>query len=131
MLTGPTGAGKSTISNLIHRFYDTNKGKVILGGVEIRKLTQEYIGKKVGMVLQDPFLFSGSILDNLKYGNPNINIYEIEEAVKLLGIEEFVETLPKGHASSKITSLFVFLTDSIIVIISKGLTVLKSIISIS
>ena len=95
-IVGPTGAGKSTISNLIHRFYDTNKGKVILGGVEIRKLTQEYIGKKVGMVLQDPFLFSGSILDNVKYGNPNINIYEIEEAVKLLGIEEFVETLPKG-----------------------------------
>ena len=95
-IVGPTGAGKSTISNLIHRFYDANKGKVILGGVEIRKLTQEYIGKKVGMVLQDPFLFSGSILDNLKYGNPNINIYEIEEAVKLLGIEEFVETLPKG-----------------------------------
>ena len=95
-IVGPTGAGKSTISNLIHRFYDTNKGKVILGGVEIRKLTQEYIGKKVGMVLQDPFLFSGSILDNVKYGNPNITIYEIEEAVKLLGIEEFVETLPKG-----------------------------------
>ena len=95
-IVGPTGAGKSTISNLIHRFYDANKGKVILGGVEIRKLTQEYIGKKVGMVLQDPFLFSGSILDNVKYGNPNINIYEIEEAVKLLGIEEFVETLPKG-----------------------------------
>ena len=68
-IVGPTGAGKSTISNLIHRFYDTNKGKVILGGVEIRKLTQEYIGKKVGMVLQDPFLFSGSILDNVKYGN--------------------------------------------------------------
>ena len=95
-IVGPTGAGKSTISNLIHRFYDTNKGKVILGGVEIRKLTQEYIGKKVGMVLQDPFLFSGSILDNVKYGNPNITIYEIEEAIKLLGIEEFVETLPKG-----------------------------------
>ena len=95
-IVGPTGAGKSTISNLIHRFYDANKGKVILGGVEIRKLTQEYIGKKVGMVLQDPFLFSGSILDNVKYGNPNITIYEIEEAVKLLGIEEFVETLPKG-----------------------------------
>ena len=95
-IVGPTGAGKSTISNLIHRFYDANKGKVILGGVEIRKLTQEYIGKKVGMVLQDPFLFSGSILDNVKYGNPNITIYEIEEAIKLLGIEEFVETLPKG-----------------------------------
>ena len=95
-IVGPTGAGKSTISNIIHRFYDANKGKVILGGVEIRKLTQEYIGKKVGMVLQDPFLFSGSILDNVKYGNPNITIYEIEEAVKLLGIEEFVETLPKG-----------------------------------
>tara|TARA_B100001250_G_scaffold203539_1_gene174592 strand:+ start:6191 stop:7987 length:1797 start_codon:yes stop_codon:yes gene_type:complete len=95
-IVGPTGAGKSTISNLIHRFYDANKGKVILGGVEIRKLTQEYIGKKVGMVLQDPFLFSGSILDNVRYGNPKVTIDEIQKAVNLLGIEEFIDTLPEG-----------------------------------
>ena len=95
-IVGPTGAGKSTISNLIHRFYDANKGKVILGGVEIRKLTQEYIGKKVGMVLQDPFLFSGSILDNVRYGNPKVTIDEIQKAVNLLGIEEFLDTLPEG-----------------------------------
>ena len=95
-IVGPTGAGKSTISNLIHRFYDANKGKVVLGGVEIRKLTQEYIGKKVGMVLQDPFLFSGSILDNVRYGNTNVSIEEIQKAVTLLGIEEFIDTLPEG-----------------------------------
>ena len=95
-IVGPTGAGKSTISNLIHRFYDANKGKVILGGVEIRKLTQEYIGKKVGMVLQDPFLFSGSILENVRYGNPKETIDEIQKAVNLLGIEEFIDTLPEG-----------------------------------
>ena len=95
-IVGPTGAGKSTISNLIHRFYDANKGKVVLGGVEIRKLTQEYIGKKVGMVLQDPFLFSGSILDNVRYGNANVSVEEIQKAVTLLGIEEFIDTLPEG-----------------------------------
>ena len=69
---------------------------MILGGVEIRKLTQEYIGKKVGMVLQDPFLFSGSILDNVRYGNPKVTIDEIQKAVNLLGIEEFIDTLPEG-----------------------------------
>ena len=95
-IVGPTGAGKSTISNLIHRFYDANKGKVILGGVEIRKLTQEYIGKKVGIVVQDPLLFSGSILDNVRYGNPKVTIDEIKKAVNLLGIEEFIDTLPEG-----------------------------------
>ncbi|MDG2101421.1 MAG: ABC transporter ATP-binding protein [Dehalococcoidia bacterium] len=95
-IVGPTGAGKSTISNLIHRFYDTNKGKVILGGVEIKKLTQEYIGQKVGMVLQDPFLFSGSILDNVRYGNPNVSMKQVEDAITLLGIEEFIKTLSNG-----------------------------------
>ena len=92
-IVGPTGAGKSTISNLIHRFYDTNKGKVILGGVEIRKLSQEYIGKKVGMVLQDPFLFSGTILDNVKYGNENVSLVEVEKATEELGMMEFIDSL--------------------------------------
>ena len=95
-IVGPTGAGKSTISNLIHRFYDTNKGKVILGGVEIRKLSQEYIGKKVGMVLQDPFLFSGSILDNVKYGNKDVSLNDVEKATKELGMTDFINSLDDG-----------------------------------
>ena len=95
-IVGPTGAGKSTISNLIHRFYDTNKGKVILGGVEIRKLSQEYIGKKVGMVLQDPFLFSGTILDNVKYGNKDVSLNDVEKATKELGMMEFINSLDDG-----------------------------------
>lgn len=95
-IVGPTGAGKSTISNLIHRFYDTNKGKVILGGVEIRKLSQEYIGKKVGMVLQDPFLFSGSILDNVKYGNKDVSLNDVEKATKDLGMMDFINSLDDG-----------------------------------
>jgi len=95
-IVGPTGAGKSTISNLIHRFYDTNKGKVILGGVEIRKLSQEYIGKKVGMVLQDPFLFSGTILDNVKYGNKDVSLTDVEKATKELGMMDFINSLDDG-----------------------------------
>ena len=95
-IVGPTGAGKSTISNLIHRFYDTNKGKVILGGVEIRKLSQEYIGKKVGMVLQDPFLFSGTILDNVKYGNKDVSLNDVEKATKELGMMDFINSLDYG-----------------------------------
>ena len=96
-IVGPTGAGKSTISNLIHRFYDTNKGKVILGGVEIRKFSQEYIGKKVGMVLQDPFLFSGTILENIKYGNPDISLKNIEKSTELLGLSDFISSLDNGY----------------------------------
>ena len=96
-IVGPTGAGKSTISNLIHRFYDTNKGKVILGGVEIRKFSQEYIGKKVGMVLQDPFLFSGTILENIKYGNPDISLKNIEKSTELLGLNDFINSLDNGY----------------------------------
>ena len=95
-IVGPTGAGKSTISNLIHRFYDTNKGKVILGGIEIRKLSQEYIGKKVGMVLQDPFLFSGTILDNVKYGNKDVSLNDVEKATKELGMMDFINSLDDG-----------------------------------
>ena len=95
-IVGPTGAGKSTISNLIHRFYDTNKGKVILGGVEIRKLSQEYIGKKVGMVLQEPFLFSGTILDNVKYGNKDVSLNDVEKATKELGMMDFINSLDDG-----------------------------------
>jgi ATP-binding cassette subfamily B protein len=98
-IVGPTGAGKSTISNLIHRFYDTNKGKVILGGVEIKKFSQEYIGKKVGMVLQDPFLFSGTILDNIKYGNKDIPQKEVEKATELLGLNEFINSLDNGYST--------------------------------
>lgn len=95
-IVGPTGAGKSTISNLIHRFYDTNKGKVFLGGIEIRKLSQEYIGKKVGMVLQDPFLFSGTILDNVKYGNKDVSLNDVENATKELGMMDFINSLDDG-----------------------------------
>jgi len=98
-IVGPTGAGKSTISNLIHRFYDTNKGKVLLGGVEIRKFSQEYIGKKVGMVLQDPFLFSGTILDNIKYGNSAISIKEVEKATEILGLNDFMNSLDNGYST--------------------------------
>ncbi len=96
-IVGPTGAGKSTISNLIHRFYDTNRGKVILGGVEIKKFSQEYIGKKVGMVLQDPFLFSGTILDNIKYGNNDISLDEIKKSTELLGMTDFIQSLENGY----------------------------------
>ncbi len=96
-IVGPTGAGKSTISNLIHRFYDTNRGKVLLGGVEIKKFSQEYIGKKVGMVLQDPFLFSGTVLDNVRYGKFDVSIDEIKKSSELLGMTDFINSLENGY----------------------------------
>ena len=96
-IVGPTGAGKSTISNLIHRFYDANKGKIILGGVDIKKMSQTHIGKNVGMVLQDPFLFSGSILDNVRYGEEKISLDLIKEESIKLGIDEFIQNLPNKY----------------------------------
>ena len=65
-LVGPTGSGKTSITSLTHRFYDVWDGEIIIGGEDIRSVTQKSLGENVGMVLQEPFLFTGSILDNIK-----------------------------------------------------------------
>ena len=69
-IVGPTGAGKTTIVNLLMRFYDTNSGKILLDGIDIHNITRKSLRKSFTMVLQDTWLFSGSIYDNLAYGNP-------------------------------------------------------------
>lgn len=95
-IVGPTGAGKTTIVNLLMKFYEINEGDIIIDNHSIKKLTRENIHDLFIMVLQDTWLFDGSIKDNLKYNQDNITDDEINEALKIVGIDHFVKTLPNG-----------------------------------
>lgn len=91
---GATGAGKSTIINLIERFYDVNKGEVLIDGIDIRNVTQDNIRENTAIVLQDVFLFTGTIRSNITLGDDTITDHEITEALKNVGIWDFVNSLP-------------------------------------
>ncbi len=95
-LVGPSGCGKSTISNLLLRFYDISEGQIYIDGLEIRKMTQESYRAHVGVVLQDPFLFSGTIRENIAYARKEATNAEIEEAARMANVEEFVSKLDNG-----------------------------------
>ena len=94
---GPTGSGKTTVMNLLNRFYDVTGGKVTFDDVDVRDLTLESLRNNVGIVLQDSILFSGTVADNIKYGKPNASQKEIEEAAKQANIHDFIMTLPQGY----------------------------------
>jgi len=96
-LVGPTGSGKTSITALIHRFYDVQKGAVIVGEHDVRDITQETLGHHVGMVLQEPFLFSESVHDNIQYNTPGATREGIIEAAKTVGAHDFIEKLPDGY----------------------------------
>jgi ATP-binding cassette subfamily B protein len=96
-LVGPTGAGKSTIVNLVARFYEPRRGQIMINGRDYRQLTLHSIQSKIGMVLQTPHLFSGSIRENLRYGRLDATDDEIVEAAKLAGAHEFIITLEQGY----------------------------------
>ena len=96
-LVGPTGSGKTTVMNLLNRFYDVTGGKVTFDDVDVRDLTLESLRNNVGIVLQDSILFSGTVADNIKYGKPNASQKEIEEAAKQANIHDFIMTLPQGY----------------------------------
>jgi ATP-binding cassette subfamily B protein len=96
-LVGPTGAGKSTIVNLICRFYEPSGGRILINGRDYTDLTMHSIQSRVGMVLQTPHLFSGTIRENLRYGKLDATDEEIEAAAKLAGAHDFIMTLPKGY----------------------------------
>ena len=96
-LVGATGAGKSTIMNLLFRFYDVNSGVVTIDGHDVRLVTQESLRKQMALVLQDPFLFSGSIRDNIAYGRKDATEDEVVSAASAVGLHEFVEQLPFGY----------------------------------
>ncbi len=96
-LVGPTGSGKTTLAALVHRFYDVDRGAVRVGGRDVRDLTQESLGRQIGMVLQEPFLFSGSVLDNLRYGLPQASREQAVEAAKAVSAHAFISQLPQGY----------------------------------
>ncbi len=95
-LVGPSGSGKSTISNLLLRFYDVDSGSIKVDGVDIRKMGLDAYRNSIGVVLQEPFLFSGSIRENIAYAKRDSTNAEIERAADLANVTEFVERLPDG-----------------------------------
>jgi ATP-binding cassette, subfamily B, multidrug efflux pump len=96
-IVGPTGAGKTTLVNLILRFYELNGGRITLDGVDIAKMTRDDLRSRIGMVLQDTWLFKGTIRDNIAYGNPDASEEQIIEAAKATYVDRFVRTLPLGY----------------------------------
>ena len=96
-LVGPTGAGKSSIINLLCRFYDVQSGRVLVDGIDVRDVTIESLRKQLGIVLQDTFIFSGTIRENIRYGRIDATDEEVEEAAKIVGAHEFISNLPDGY----------------------------------
>lgn len=96
-IVGPTGAGKSTLVNLIMRFYDIKNGRITIDDVDIRDLSRESLHNTVGMVLQDAWIFTGTIADNIGYGKPNATREEIEYVARLAMADHFIRTLPNGY----------------------------------
>lgn len=94
---GATGAGKTTITNLINRFYDIEDGKIRYDGININKIKKDDLRKSLGVVLQDTHLFTGTIKDNIKYGNDDATDEEVIEAAKLANAHDFIVRLPKGY----------------------------------
>lgn len=96
-IVGPTGAGKTTLINLLMRFYDVNGGRILFDGVNISKVTRKELRANFGMVLQDTWLFKGTIAENIAYGKPDATREEIIEAAKLAKCDSFIRKLPQGY----------------------------------
>lgn len=94
---GPTGCGKTTLINLLLRFYDVDSGDILLDGVDIRELTRDSLRSAFGMVLQDSWLFEGSVRDNISYGVPGATHEQVVEAAKRAHAHKFVQQLPQGY----------------------------------
>ncbi|MDF2582624.1 MAG: transporter ATP-binding protein [Mycobacterium sp.] len=96
-IVGPTGAGKTTLVNLLMRFYDIDTGRITIDGVDIASLPRQVLRARIGMVLQDTWLFGGTIYDNIAYGRPGATVDEVHEAARTAHVERFVQTLPDGY----------------------------------
>ncbi|UIK03642.1 ABC transporter ATP-binding protein [Neorhizobium galegae] len=98
-LVGPTGSGKSSCMSLIHRFYDVQQGQVLVGGHDVRDLTQESLGRQIAMVLQEPFLFTGTVFENIRYHKTDATREQVIEAAKAVGAHDFIMRMPDGYES--------------------------------
>ncbi len=98
-LVGPTGAGKTTVANLIARFYEVTGGQVLVDGKDIREVTQRSLRRQIALVPQDPFIFSGTIADNIRFGRPAATDAEVREAARAANAEAFVERMPERYAT--------------------------------
>ena len=94
---GSTGAGKTTITNLINRFYDVQKGAVIYDGIDVREIKKDALRRSLGMVLQDTHLFTGTIADNIRFGKLDATMEEIERAARIANADSFIRRLPQGY----------------------------------
>ena len=96
-IVGPTGAGKTTLVNLLMRFYEIQKGRILIDGVDIREMSREELRSKFGMVLQDTWLFNGTIRENIAYSRPEATMEEVVAAAKAAYADHFIRTLPDGY----------------------------------
>src|SRR5262249_11309219 len=96
-IVGPTGAGKTTLVNLLMRFYDVDSGRILVDGVDITTVSRQTLRSRIGMVLQDTWLFDGTIAENIAYGRPEASEDEVVEAAKAAYVARFVHTLPAGY----------------------------------
>ena len=96
-IVGPTGGGKSTLVNLICRFYEPTSGQVLIDGLDYRKRSLNWLQSNIGMVLQNAHVFSGPILENIRYGRPGAGDDEVRQAAELAAADEFIRRLPEGY----------------------------------
>jgi ATP-binding cassette subfamily B protein len=96
-IVGPTGAGKTTLVNLLMRFYDVDSGRILVDGVDISTISRQSLRSRIGMVLQDTWLFGGTIYENIEYGRPDAGEDDVIEAAKAAYVDRFVHTLPDGY----------------------------------
>ena len=96
-IVGPTGAGKTTLVNLLMRFYDADSGRILLDDMDIREVSRQSLRSRIGMVLQDTWLFAGTIADNIAFGRPDATRAEITEAARAANVDRFVRSLPDGY----------------------------------
>jgi len=96
-LVGPTGSGKTSTMALLHRFYDVWEGQVLIGGMDVRDVTQDSLGRRIAMVLQEPFLFTGSVYENIRYCTHEAGREDVERAARAVGAHEFIARLRQGY----------------------------------
>jgi len=96
-LVGPTGSGKTSITSLLHRFYEVNAGAVLIDGHDVRDYAKAALGKHIAMVLQDPFLFTGTIFENIRYRTVGATRADVERAARVVGAHDFITLLTNGY----------------------------------